>query len=357
MSAYAVADAQGQVKLDAMENPYPLPAELQPALGQRLAALALNRYPGAATLRQLKQVIARHDLLPDADHLVLGNGSDELIALLCQLMAQPGAVVMAPAPSFVMYEVSSRLAGAEFVPVPLQADFSLDLKAMLQAIEQYRPSLVFLAYPNNPTGNRFDDAAIEAVVRATDGLVVVDEAYAPFADGASWMGRIGQYPNLAVMRTCSKWGLAGARIGYLAASPVWVAEIDKIRPPYNISVLDAETALFAFEHWSTFAGQTAAIRRERDNLRVRLEAMRAADGLETVFDSSANFILVRLAGADGSRGHRVAALMREAGVLIKDAGKMHPLLANCLRLTVGTPDENRAMLAALAAALQAVPAG
>ena len=411
MHGYVVPDATDAIKLDAMENPFRLPEALQAELGRMLAALAINRYPSGTTYRALKQAIAVQDGLlgadaqPDVSRLVLGNGSDELISLLCQLVAQPGAVVMAPAPSFVMYEMSAKLAGASFVPVPLQADFSLDLPAMLRAIETYRPALVFLAYPNNPTGNLFDTAAVQAILRATDGLVVLDEAYAPFAGGASWMSQLDAWPNLAVMRTCSKWGLAGARLGYLAAQPVWTEPLDRIRPPYNISVLDAEATRFALQHFEVFAQQTAALCEARTTLAVRLQALvgsqgsLGANGLDTVYPSAANFVLVRVAdvvageatpavagghagarsgsvpagGGQGSsdapagtpatapvtqpsRASRVAAAMRERGVLIKDASRMHPLLANCLRLTVGTPAENEAMLAALAEALQAIPA-
>ena len=377
MHGYVVPDATDAIKLDAMENPFRLPQALQAELGRTLAALAINRYPSGTTYRALKQAIAVQDGLlgadaqPDVSRLVLGNGSDELISLLCQLVAQPGAVVMAPAPSFVMYEMSAKLAGASFVPVPLQADFSLDLPAMLQAIETYRPALVFLAYPNNPTGNLFDTAAVQAILRATDGLVVLDEAYAPFAGGASWMSQLDAWPNLAVMRTCSKWGLAGARLGYLAAQPVWTEPLDRIRPPYNISVLDAEATRFALQHFEVFAQQTAALCEARTTLAVRLQALvgsqgsLGANGLDTVYPSAANFVLVRVADtvagatptAQPSRASRVATAMRERGVLIKDASRMHPLLANCLRLTVGAPAENEAMLAALTEALQAIPAG
>ena len=376
MHGYVVPDATDAIKLDAMENPFRLPEALQAELGRTLAALAINRYPSGTTYRALKQAIAVQDGLlgadaqPDVSRLVLGNGSDELISLLCQLVAQPGAVVMAPAPSFVMYEMSAKLAGASFVPVPLQADFSLDLPAMLRAIETYRPALVFLAYPNNPTGNLFDTAAVQAILRATDGLVVLDEAYAPFAGGASWMSQLDAWPNLAVMRTCSKWGLAGARLGYLAAQPVWTEPLDRIRPPYNISVLDAEATRFALQHFEVFAQQTAALCEARTTLAARLQALvgpqgaLGVNGLDTVYPSAANFVLVRVADtvagatptAQPSRATRVAAAMRERGVLIKDASRMHPLLANCLRLTVGTPAENEAMLAALAEALQAIPA-
>ena len=361
MAAYHVADATDAIKLDAMENPWRLPGTLQAELAQRLAALAINRYPSGNTYTALKQAIARHDGLDGIDGLVLGNGSDELISLLCQLVAQPGATIMAPAPSFVMYEMGARLAGVGFVPVPLRPDFSLDREAMLQAIETHRPALVFLAYPNNPTGNLFDADDVRAILQATDGLVVLDEAYAPFAGGASWLSQLQAWPNLAVMRTCSKWGLAGARIGYLASAPAWAAQLDKIRPPYNISVLDAETACFAFQHHADFDHQTQALCTERQTLVQRLQAMQGPQGLSHVYPTAANFVLVRLAGGQGdgagpSRATRVAAAMRAAGVLIKDASRMHPALAECLRLTVGAPEENEAMLQALAAALDAMPA-
>lgn len=361
MAGYHVADATDAIKLDAMENPWQLPGALQAELAQRLAALAINRYPSGNTYTALKQAIARHDGLDGIDGLVLGNGSDELISLLCQLVAQPGATIMAPAPSFVMYEMGARLAGVGFVPVPLRPDFSLDREAMLQAIETHRPALVFLAYPNNPTGNLFDADDVRAILQATDGLVVLDEAYAPFAGGASWLSQLQAWPNLAVMRTCSKWGLAGARIGYLASAPAWAAQLDKIRPPYNISVLDAETACFAFQHHADFDQQTRALCAERQTLVQRLQAMQGPQGLSHVYPTAANFVLVRLAGGQGegvgpSRATRVAAAMRAAGVLIKDASRMHPALAECLRLTVGAPEENEAMLQALAAALDAVPA-
>ena len=361
MAAYHVADATDAIKLDAMENPWRLPGALQAELAQRLAALAINRYPSGNTYTALKQAIARHDGLDGIDGLVLGNGSDELISLLCQLVAQPGATIMAPAPSFVMYEMGARLAGVGFVPVPLRPDFSLDREAMLQAIETHRPALVFLAYPNNPTGNLFDADDVRAILQATDGLVVLDEAYAPFAGGASWLSQLQAWPNLAVMRTCSKWGLAGARIGYLASAPAWAAQLDKIRPPYNISVLDAETACFAFQYHADFDQQTRALCTERQTLVQRLQALRGPQGLSHVYPTAANFVLVRLAGGQGdaagpSRATRVAAAMRAAGVLIKDASRMHPALAECLRLTVGAPEENEAMLQALAAALDAVPA-
>ncbi len=340
MSGYHVPPAAGLVKLDAMENPYALPAELRRALAERLAAVAINRYP-APSYARLKQLIRERLGVPAGADVLVGNGSDELITMVSVATAKPGATVLAPAPSFVMYDLSTRFAGSRFVPVPLAADLSLDLDAMLAAIAEHRPAVVWLAYPNNPTGSCFDRAAVERILAAAPGLVVLDEAYQPFALD-SWMDDLPAHDHLVVMRTVSKLGLAGIRIGYLAASPRWVAEFDKVRPPYNVSVLDEAAAEFALEHLEVLQAQCARIREDRERLRAALDAIPGV----TTFPTRANFVLVRVAGASA-----VAAGMRERGVLIKDVSRMHPLLADCLRLTVGTADENAAMLAALRAAL------
>jgi histidinol-phosphate aminotransferase len=342
MSSYHVPPAAGLVKLDAMENPYALAPELRRALAERLAAVAINRYP-APSYARLKQLIRERLGVPAGADVLVGNGSDELITMISVATARPGATVVAPAPSFVMYDLSTRLAGSRFVPVPLAADLSLDTDAMLAAIAEHRPAVVWLAYPNNPTGNCFERAAIERILAAAPGLVVLDEAYQPFAL-ETWMDELPRHDHLVVMRTVSKLGLAGIRIGYMAASPRWIAEFDKVRPPYNVSVLDEAAAEFALEHLDALQAQCARIREDRERLGADLAAM---PGVAT-FPSRANFVLVRVAGASA-----VAAGMRERGVLIKDVSRMHPLLADCLRLTVGTPDENAAMLAALRGALDA----
>jgi histidinol-phosphate aminotransferase len=256
---------------------------------------------------------------------------------------------LAPEPGFVMYALSAQLQGLQFVGVPLTADFKLDVKSMLVSIEKHKPAITYIAYPNNPTATLFARAGVEAVIsacRAVGGLVVIDEAYQPFASD-SFAGVLGQpgYEHLLLMRTLSKFGLAGVRLGYLVGAEPLIAQIDKVRPPYNISVLNLEAALFALEHADEFARQAAVIVQERDALLVQL---RQIAGLE-VFDSQANMILVRLPSTTSADA--VFAAMKQRGVLIKNASKMHPLLANCLRLTVGAPDENVAQLAALKAAL------
>jgi histidinol-phosphate aminotransferase len=342
MSGYHVPPAAGLVKLDAMENPYALPEALKRALAERLAAVAINRYP-APSYARLKQLIREKLGVPAGAEVLVGNGSDELITMISVATAKPGAAVVAPAPSFVMYDLSTRFAGSRFVPVPLAADLSLDVEAMLAAIAEHRPAVVWLAYPNNPTGDCFARADVERILAAAPGLVVLDEAYQPFALD-SWMDDLARHEHLVVMRTVSKLGLAGIRIGYMAAAPRWIAEFDKVRPPYNVSVLDEAAAEFALEHLDVLQAQCARIRDDRERLRADLDAIPGV----AAFPSRANFVLVRVAGASA-----VAAGMRERGVLIKDVSRMHPLLADCLRLTVGTPDENAAMLAALRGALAA----
>lgn len=344
MAAYHVPDASGLIKLDAMENPFRLPEPLQQALGERLAAVAINRYPAPSYASLKQKVRARLEVPAQAD-LLLGNGSDELITIMSTALARPGATVVAPAPSFVMYDVTTRLVGMRYVPVPLAPDLGLDLPALLGAIEAHRPALVWLAYPNNPTGNAFAREHIEAVLRAAPGLVVVDEAYRPFADD-TFMNDLLRWPNLVVMRTVSKLGLAGVRLGYMAAAPQWIAEFDKVRPPYNLSVLNEAAAEFALDHFDVLLEQTTLLRSEREQLQLALAQI---PGVQP-FPSQANFILVRVPDAPA-----VAAGMRRAGVLIKDVSRTSPLLANCLRISVGTPQDNVHMLRALRAALAGLP--
>ena len=343
MHAYAVQDARGLLKLDAMENPYPLPPELQAKLGQRLGALALNRYPGPRNA-DLQRALAVYAGLPEGFGLMLGNGSDELISLLAMACDVPEAAVLAPVPGFVMYAMSAQFQGLRFVGVPLTADFELDEPAMLAAIEREKPAIVYLAYPNNPTANLFDDVAIENIVQAQGaqgGLVVIDEAYQPFA-ARSYIDRAARHGHVLLMRTLSKFGLAGVRLGYLMGPHALIAEVDKVRPPYNISVLNCECALFALEHAEVFAEQAAQIRAQRARI---VEALGRLPGARS-WPSEANMILVRVPDAA-----RTFEGMLARGVLVKNVSRMHPLLANCLRLTVGTADENTQMLAALEASL------
>lgn len=339
MHAYAIQNSAGMAKLDAMENPYQLPPVLQAELGQRLGALAINRYPGAR-VDALRAALGRYARMPAGCALMLGNGSDELISLLALACALPGASVLAPVPGFVMYAMSAQLQGLAFHGVPLTADFELDEAAMLAAIAQHRPAITYLAYPNNPTANLWDDAVIERIILAAGeqgGLVVMDEAYQPFSS-KSYLDRMARHGHVLLMRTLSKFGLAGARLGYLLGPQALIEQVDKVRPPYNVSVLNCECALFALEHEAVFAAQALEIREQRA---VLFEALADLPGVRA-YPSDANMILLRVPDAL----HCFVGL-KQRKVLVKNVSSLHPLLANCLRLTVGTADENRLLLTAL----------
>jgi histidinol-phosphate aminotransferase len=351
MHAYAIQDSRGLIKLDAMENPFRLSEALQRELGERLGRVAINRYPVQSTA-DVVAALSKYVDLPTGCKMILGNGSDELIDMLsvaCDVPpseASDGKVpaLLAPLPGFVMYQMSAQLRGLKFVGVPLTPQFELDEQAMLAAIEEHRPALTYIAYPNNPTANLFDEAVVERIVAAVgrqNGLVVFDEAYQPFSS-RSWLPKLGTHQHVLVMRTLSKFGLAGVRLGYLCGAAALIDEVDKVRPPYNISVLNAEATLFALDHADEYARQAAVLRSER----ARVSAALAALGGVTVFPSEANMILVRVADSK-----QCFEGMKSLGVLVKNIAGLHPLLANCLRLTVGSPEENDALIQALKASL------
>ena len=338
LQAYRVPSSDGMVKLDAMENPYGLPESLRRELAEVLSRVPLNRYPDPRA-QSLRSLIARKMGVPAGAEILLGNGSDDLIQVMTLALARPGAVVMYPAPTFVMYGVSATLCGLRAIPVPLREDFSLDGAAFLAAMEQHRPALVYIAHPNNPTGTLYPDDDVAAIVRAAPGLVVVDEAYHAFA-GGTFMPRLREFANLAVLRTVSKLGLAGIRLGYLAARSQWIREFDKVRQPYNVNVLTEAAAGFLLERLDVLEEQAACIRSDRETL---AEELRRLPGV-TVFPSQANFLLLRVPDAE-----RADAGLRRQGVLVKNLNG--PALRNCLRVTVGTPEENRILVKALKEAL------
>ena len=339
MHAYAIQPSAGFIKLDAMENPFRLPPELQHELGVRLGRVAINRYP-AQNVADVAAALSSYIDLPAGCKLIVGNGSDELIDILSVACDVPGATVLAPLPGFVMYEMSARLRGLQFIGVPLTADFELDEAAMLAAIEQHRPAITYIAYPNNPTANLFSDAIIDRIVAAVGaqrGLVVFDEAYQPFSS-RSWLQHMAAHEQVLVLRTLSKLGLAGVRLGYLCGHAALVDEIDKVRPPYNVSALNAEATLFALEHADEYARQAALLKVERGRLQAALATMPGV----RAFPSEANMVLVRV--PDSTRAFEG---LKARGVLVKHIAGLHPLLAHCLRLTVGAPQENDTMIRAL----------
>ena len=343
LSAYPVPDATGYIKLDAMENPYPWPEAMLDEWTHRLRDVAMNRYPDPSA-RQLTERLKTAMSVPEGQSVMLGNGSDEIIQIMAMALAKPGTKMMALEPGFVMYSMIARFVGMEYIGVPLNAeDFSLDLEKTVETIKTHQPELVFIAYPNNPTANAFDAMSIEKIVEVAEGVVVIDEAYQPFAED-SFMGRLGRFPNMLVMRTVSKLGLAGLRLGMLAGAPEWLTQFDKVRLPYNINVLTQHSVDFALSHLPEFERQAAQIRADRRQL---CEALSSLEGVEP-YPSRANFILFRV---PEGRAAELFERLKERGVLIKNMSKAGGVLSHCLRVTVGTAEENKAFLEALKSSL------
>jgi len=341
LSAYHVPDPGDAIKLDAMENPYQFPPELVEQWLEVLKTADLNRYPDPSA-EALKQQLRSAMKIPADMGLLLGNGSDEIIQMIIMALARPGAVVMAPEPTFVMYRMIATFCNVSYTGVSLNADFGLDMPTIRAAMVEHEPAVIFLAWPNNPTGNLFAENDVIEIIENAPGLVVVDEAYTSFAE-VSFMDRLGQYDNLVVMRTVSKSGLAGLRLGYLAGSDAWLNEFDKVRMPYNINVLTQLSAKFALEHINVLDSQAAKLREARTDL---MQSLNEVEGV-SAYKSAANFILFRIDNAN-----EVFACLKQHDVLIKNLNPVGGALSNCLRVTVSTPEENAAFLNALRTCLR-----
>jgi len=343
INAYHVPNPGDMIKLDAMENPYRMPDALMDEWLELIKRAEINRYPDPSAAK-LSAALEKYMGVPKNissanNKIILGNGSDELIQILAMAVAKSGSKILAPEPGFVMYNMIATFVGMEYIGVPLKADFSLDMPAMLSAIKEQQPALIFLAYPNNPTGNLFSDNDIVEIINAAQGLVVVDEAYHPFAC-ESFMSRVGEFDNLLVMRTVSKMGLAGLRLGLLAGPQKWITELDKIRLPYNINILTQVTAEFAIKHAGVFEAQAKIIREQREWLFDELNKFSQFE----VYPSRANFILLKVLEGDATK---IFEGLKQQGILIKNSHSAGGVLTQCLRVTVGKPEENAALIDAL----------
>lgn len=350
LSAYHVPSSDGFLKLDAMENPYTWPQVAKQAWADMLQTLPVNRYPDPQAehvkngLREVMGISEKFDVM-------LGNGSDEIIQILAMAVARYGndgadfedgqgkAKILAPEPGFVMYQMIAQLCGLDYIGVQLQNDFELDEAAMLAAVKEHQPELIFLAQPNNPTGNLWDQDAIENIIQASEGLVIMDEAYTAFTD-REHLELLDKYENVLVMRTLSKVGLAGLRLGLIIGAKEWLNELDKIRMPYNINVLTQASALFALDHYDMLLVQTEQLRVDRV---VLMKDLATVDGVE-VFPSEANFVLVRT--PEGMAKNWFEEL-KQRNILIKCLDGGHSLLKDCLRITVGATDQNEQVVEAL----------
>jgi len=333
---YHVPSSSGMIKLDAMENPYSLPETLREEIAQLVTTISANRYPDS-NAGSLKASLRETMEIPMGMDIMLGNGSDEIIQIVALSLAKPGAVLMSVEPAFVMFRMIATYARMEYIGIPLKANFSLDLDLMLTAITKYQPAVIFIAYPNNPTGNLFDAEAVTRIIESAPGVVVVDEAYHAFAD-ASFMDKLSEYPNLLLMRTLSKLGLAGLRLGLLTGRSEWLIQLEKVRLPYNVGVLTQEVVRKILQYPDILQQQADAIKAERV---VMSKYLNVLDGVEA-FPSDANFILFRV-----SKASQVFSELKKRNILIKNLDGSHPLLKNCLRVTIGTPDENKQFLRVL----------
>jgi histidinol-phosphate aminotransferase len=321
-----------------MENPYLWPEAMQQQWLSQLTDIPLNRYPDPSAAKltaKIEQVMA----VPEGMRSILGNGSDELIQIICMALAKPDSVVMAPEPTFVMYQMIAQFTNMNYQSIPLDKQFQLDMTAMRAAIEKHQPAVIFLAYPNNPTGNLFAEQDVRDIITMAPGLVVVDEAYHAFA-GHSFMPLLEEYDNLVVMRTVSKMGLAGLRLGLLSGRPEWLNEFDKVRLPYNINILTQFSAEFALEHSDILKQQTDQICADRTKLQAALNSLANV----TQYPSAANFILFKVADRQSDD---IFSALKQSGILIKRLADTSGPLKNTLRVTVGTEQENTAFIKSL----------
>lgn len=329
LSAYHVDEQRVRIKLDAMENPFPLPAQVRDEMAKALKKASINRYPDPSASALKKVIAVFWGMKPE--QMLLGNGSDELIQ---NIVIAFGGPVLTPTPSFAMYDLTPRVLSQDVVTVPLTREFDLNAEAVIRKAELTGARVVFLAYPNNPTGSCYSDEAIQKILENVNAAVVIDEAYFSFS-GRSWLPRLSKYKNMIILRTLSKIGLAGLRIGVLTASRNVITELNKVRLPYNINALSQAAAVTALKYRTVFEQQISLLISERKKLYAELLAMPGV----TPFPSETNFILLWVE----KNAAKVFNALRQRGILVKNLDKPGPL-QGCLRVTVGTPEENRLFL-------------
>ena len=325
LEAYNAKEIPCRIKLDANESPYGFAAA-----AQQVAGIRTNRYPDPEA-KALRQLIAK-DLKVGTESILFGNGSDELIYYLITTFGGPVAY---PVPTFSMYGIIGQALGEEKVEIPLDKYFDLDTDKFLTAVRKEKPKLIFLSSPNNPTGNCFSTDRILKLLEASKGIVVVDEAYQPFSSETGMLPLLKDYRNLVIMRTLSKIGLAALRLGFMIADPELIGEVNKVRLPFNLNAFSQAIAAAALKRKREFRTYIKTISLERAKLLAELERIAAV----TPFPSEANFILLRVDDPD----HVYSALLRK-GILVRN---LNSAVKGCLRVTVGTPEENTAFLKAL----------
>ena len=343
LRAYTLALQAARVKLDQNESPFDLPEPVKRRVMEAALRRPWSRYPPFSPAPFLEKLAAHAGWRGDG--VLAGNGSNELIEALLLVTVGEGTPVVIPEPTFTLYALITKILGGRAVRAPLGDDLGYDAAALARARRENAAPLTIACSPNNPTGGALAMDAIEALCDEADGLVVVDEAYGEFA-GVSAVPLLERHPNLVVLRTFSKaLGLAGLRVGYLLAAPELVSEVNKARLPYNLNFFSQLAAEAALEERQLLRERTAALVAERERLRAALGDM---EGVRP-FPSLANFVLVELQNAAPGAVH---AALAERGILVRDVSG-YPRLGRHLRLSVGSPGENDALLEALPEALRA----
>ena len=325
LSAYEAKDIPCKVKLDANESPYGFKDALKV-----VKSINTNRYPDPAA-KELKKLVSM-ELRLRTENIIHGNGSDELIYYLITTFGGP---VLYPVPTFSMYGIISQAIGEKRIAIPLDKEFDLELEKILKAIKKQKPKLIFLSSPNNPTGNCFSSDRILKIIEVSNGIVVVDEAYQPFASDKGFMPMLKDYKNLVIMRTLSKIGLAGLRVGFLIADGEIINEVNKVRLPFNLNSLSQAVAVKVLKNKKALKSYTKSIISERGRL---FSEMAKIKGIKP-YPSEANFILFRVKEPD-----KIYKRLLKRGILVRN---MNGVVNNCLRVTVGTPEENRIFLNAM----------
>ena len=332
LNAYHVPEPIECSKLDAMESPFSPNKDFEKEFLQHLSKVDINRYPEPSAKEVIKSLRSLMNI--DENHgVLLGNGSDELIQLIA-LACNEGDTILSFSPSFVMYEMIAKFSRLNYIDSPL-IDFDIDLENTLQIIKETQPKLIFIAYPNNPTGNLFNREKIETIIQSTDALVVLDEAYYAYADD-TFLNDIVKYENLILLRTISKIGFAGVRLGLLIGSEEIVGELNKIRLPYNINSLTQATCKFLLNKKDYLQSHAELIVNERKEL---IESLKKYKNI-TVFPSQANFVLIKTLDSQ-----ELFNFLLDKRILIKNLSKMKGL-DNFLRITIGSPNENATILSA-----------
>ena len=336
LNEYKILDSKEMIKLDAMENPFDLNINFE-IKGLSSGSASLNRYPDAGCKNLRKKLHSKYKL-DDKFDLIIGNGSDELIQLICLAFLKKDNVILCPEPSFSMYKQISQVLGLTFKGVPLLKNFSLDIKLMLLKIEEFNPAIIFLAYPNNPTANLWSKKDIDLIIKKTNGVVIIDEAYGSFS-GESFIDKIDNYENLLVMKTVSKIGLAGIRLGYLIGESGIIRNINKLRLPFNINILSQKISELSIENNNYLEMQTKEIIKLKESL---VSKMMNIDKIK-VYESKTNFVLFKV--LSGTANDTFKSLLSEK-ILIKNMTNT-PGLENCLRVTVGSEKENNLFIQSL----------